>query len=666
MRNPSRLISKKVDFHIPFSPSQCLSLLQPGSLHPTTQLHALLLTSGLLLSPSATHLLSKLTSSYSLSGHLSHAHNLFAQIPQRTTFLYNTLIRAHVQSQHHLIAIHLFSQMISSGFRPDNFTFPFVFKACGDVPLFKMGLQVHCKAFVSGFLSNEVVQNCLIAMYMNCGEKEVGSVVFEGMNNRSVVSWNTMIAGLFQNGCAAEALMVFDRMVGDGVKVDEATVVSVLPACAVVKDLETGRRVHVLVDERGFGEYAPVRNSLIDMYAKCGNLGEARRLFDDGNWRKDVVSWTAMIGGCVLNGCVSEALHFGVRMQFSGIKPNLVTMASLLSACSSALFINYGKCLHGLCIRLRLKDDIVVETALIDMYANCGNMNFSARVFETCSRRTATWNAVVSGFAHNKHAITAIKHFKLMLAESVQPDQATIASVLPAYSDSADMNQALNLHCFLTKTGFLRSTETTTGLVDAYAKTGCLDAAKELFEGLNTKDYVAWSAIISGYGKHGHAKMAISLLERMIEAGIEPNKVTFTSVLYSCSHAGLVDEGVHIFQQMLQAHQVKPSLDHYACVVDLIGRAGKLEEAYGLIKRMPYEPNQAVWGALLGACVVHENVELGELAAKHLFEIEPENTGNYVLLGNVYAAVGRWEDAESVRSLLNSRGLRKAPGCSSV
>ncbi|KAJ0970196.1 hypothetical protein J5N97_023073 [Dioscorea zingiberensis] len=665
-----KLISKEVASLLPFTPSQFLHLLQSStqslSLHGAKKLHAFLLTSGVLFSAAGTHLLSKLTSLYSLSGHLSHARNLFEQMPKRTTFLYNTLIRGHVQSQQHLIAIRLFAQMISAGHRPDNFTFPFAFKACGDLPLLKMGLQAHCKAFVSGFVSNEIVQNCLIAMYMNCGEKEAASVVFDGMSNRSVVSWNTLIAGWFQNGCAAEAVMVFDRMVGAGVEVDEATVVSVLPACALLKDSEKGRRVGELVDERGFGDYAPVRNSLIDMYAKCGNLQEARRLFDDGDWSRDVVSWTAMIGGCILNGCASEALHLGVQMQFSRIKPNWVTMASLLSACTSKSFINYGKCLHGSCIRLRLNHDIVLETALIDMYANCGNMDLSARVFEQCSRRTATWNAVISGFAHNGLTILAIKHFELMLAESVRPDRATMASVLPAYSDSADMNQAMSLHCFLIKMGFLRSSEATTGLIDAYAKTGCLDVAKELFEELPTKDIVAWSTIISGYGKHGHAKTAIQLFERMLEAGVEANEVTFTSMLYSCSHAGLVDEGLHIFQQMLQAQHVKPSVDHYACVVDLIGRAGRLEEAYGMIKRMPFEANQAVWGALLGACVIHEDVKLGELAAKHLFEIEPGNTGNYVLLGNIYAAVGRWEDAEAVRSLLKNRGLRKAPGCSSL
>ncbi|XP_008787561.1 pentatricopeptide repeat-containing protein At5g39350 [Phoenix dactylifera] len=673
MYGPSCTLSKLSPPSVPRTPTQCLSLLRSltrsKALLPGKQLHALLISSGLLLNSSTSlPLLSKLATFYSLCGHTVHARLLFDKTPtkMKTPFLYNALIRGHVQCGVHSDALHLFAHMVSSGHRPDNFSYPFALKACSDLSLLHMGSVIHCKALVSGFGSDEYVQNSLMAMYMNCGDKEAATMLFDGMTNRTVVSWNTMIAGYVQNGCDEEAVLIFDWSVGSGVEIDRATVVSVLPACAHLKDLRRGRQVHELVKEKGFGGYVPVRNSLIDMYAKCGSLEEARSVFDNGMCERDVVSWTAMIGGYALNGREREALALSCQMQLMGVAPNSVTMASLLSACSTLASIEHGKCIHGLCIRLRLELDIIVETALIDMYVKCNSMKLSLLVFARGSKRAGTWNAVISGYARHGRAGDAIKQFKLMLAEAIRPDFATIASLLPAYAESADLQQAKNIHCYLYRMGFTRSFEASTGLVDIYAKAGNLDMAWELFDKLPVKDLVSWSAMIAGYGMHGHAKTAIWLFDRMVESGVEPNEVTCTSVLYSCSHAGLVDEGLGLFDRMLKVHGMKPNVDHYACIVDLLGRAGRLKEAYELIRGMPFEPNHAVWGALLGACVIHENVDFGKLAAERLFEIEPENTGNYVLLGNIYAALGRWEDVESVRRMMVERGLRKEPGCSLI
>ncbi|ONK71523.1 uncharacterized protein A4U43_C04F9520 [Asparagus officinalis] len=650
----------------PLTRTQCISLIgsytRTKSIRPATQLHALIVSSGLLDSSIA----SKLTIMYSMSGNTQNAHKLFDKIPRKTPALYSVLIRGHVQNGQHQVALKMFAQMISEGLHADNYAYPFALKACGEIRIVQLGSQIHCNVFVSGYTSDEYVQNCLIAMYMNQGRKDEASMVFNEMGNKSVVSWNTMIAGLYQNGFADEALSIFGRMVDDGFEIDRATVVSVLPACAQLKDLKCGKLVHNLVKEKGFQMYLPVKNSLIDMYSKCGRLEEARRIFDDQIGDKDVVSWTAMIGGYALNGYAIEALDLCYHMQLSGIRPNTVTMASLLSACGILPSISHAKSVHGLCIRFGLESDIVVETTLIDTYSKCDATSICLQVFERGSKRTATWNAIISGFARKGQSRHSIEQFKMMLLEKVSLDFATIASILPAYSYSADMQQAKNLHCYLMKTGFLQSYEITTGLIDVYAKAGCLDIAWNLFEALSVKDFVSWSAMIGGYGMHGHAKTAIWLLDQMILSGIKPNEVTFTSLLYSCSHAGLIDEGLNLFQRMVKDHSLRPHNEHYACVVDLLGRAGKLEEAYGVIRSMPFEANHAVWGGLLGACAVHENVELGEIASKRLFELEPENTGNYVLLGNIYAAVGRWEDTESLRETLKEKGLRKAPGCSLI
>ncbi|KAI4980985.1 hypothetical protein ZWY2020_021470 [Hordeum vulgare] len=541
---------------------QCLALLRSKNatpLSPTTtaQLHALLLTSGHLHDSS----IYPLFMLHCASGRPSDAHNLLAQMPHPPPVsLTNSLLRSYTGLGHHREAVALYSRMRAF----DHLTFPLAAKACAGLRLGRHGRAVHCRSLAAGFGRDAYVQNALISMYMSCGDVDDAEAVFGAMKNRSVVSWNAVIAGCVKNGCAERALEVFGEMVADGAGVDRATVVSVLPACARAKNLSIGRAVHRLVEERGLGDYAAVKNALIDMYGKCAGLEEARRVFDGHKYDKNVVSWTVMIG------------------------------------------------------------------------------------------------------ARSEQEKKAVGLFKRMIGESVRPDSATLASILPAYAESADLRQARNIHCFLLTLGFLRSTAITTGLVDVYAKAGDLDIAWTLFDRLPEKDVIAWTAILTGYGMHGHAQTAILLYDRMMELGVKPNTVTFTSLLYACSHAGLIDEGLQLFEDMRNIHGVVPNVEHYLSLVDMVGRAGRIKEAYCLIKDMPFEPSSSVWGALLGACVLHKNVEFGEIAAKHLFELEPENTGSRVLLGNIYAAADRWNDVQEVRKIMERKGLIKESGSSLV
>lgn len=579
------------------------------------------------------------------------------------------MIRMYVQMGRPNDALNMFVEMFHSGrAMPDHFTYPIVIKACSELLFVDTGVGVHGQTVKCGFDLDSFVQNSLLAMYMNVGEKEAAWLVFELMQERTVVSWNTLINGLFRNNCAEEALRVYGRMMDEGVGVDCATVVSVLQACGVLKNVVLGREVRALALEKGFWGNVVVRNALLDMYVKCGEMEEARLLLN-GMEEKDVVTWTTLINGYVVNGDARSALMLCRTMQLEGVKPNLVSVASLLSACGDLVSLKHGKCLHAWAIRQNIESEVVVETALIDMYAKCNDGNLSYKVFmKTSKKRTAPWNAVLSGFVHNRLARNAVQLFKKMLAENVRPDSPTFNSLLPAYAILADLKQAMNMHCYLVKLGFLCKLEVASMLVDIYSKCGSLGYAHQIFDTipLKDKDIIIWTAIIDGYGKHGYGKRAVSLFNQMVQSGEKPNEVTFTSVLHACSHAGLVDEGLSLFNLMLKKYQVIPSVDHYTCIVDLLGRAGRLNDAYNLIRTMPITHNHAVWGALLGACVIHENVELGEIAARWSFELEPENTGNYVLLAKLYAAVGRWRDAERVRNMVNEVGLRKTPANSLV
>lgn len=652
--------------------TECTSLLRhyalTKSLTNTKQLHARIISSGLLLtSKHSLYLSSLLTSTYAICGHVSYARHLFDELPKRTSRLFSIMIKLYTQLGLAFDAISLFVAMLGE-VRIDKLTYPFVIKACGDSSRVRAGGVVHGLVVVNGFVGDVFVGNSLLAMYMNCGKKERARLFFDSMGERSVVSWNTMISGYVQNGCARDALMVFREMVDGGVEVDLVTLISVLPACGYLKDYEAAKLVHLVAEERGFGSKLHVRNALVNVYVKCGRVDEARVIFDDMNVR-DVVTWTTMINGFILNGDFESALDLFPMMLLDGVKPNAFTLACLLSACVGSQHLKCGKGFHGWAMRHNLESDVNVQTALIDMYAKCNSVHVSFRVFgNTSKKRVVPWNAVLSGCIRNGLEREAVVLFSEMLSEGIEPNEATLKSLLPAYSTLANLQQAKNLHSYLKKSGFLTRLEVATALVDLYSKCGNLEDAYMIFNGIpsSDKDIILWSVVIAGYGMHGHGEIALTLFNQMVQSGVAPNEVTFTSALHACSHAGLVDEGLSLFKFMLKFQKSIPKADHYTCIVDLLGRAGRLEEAHELIRTMPFQPNHAVWGALLGACVIHENVELGEIAADWLFKLEPGNTGNYVLLGKIYSAAGRWKDAENIRYKMNGIGLIKLPSNSLV
>lgn len=632
------------------------------SIAGTKQLHAFIITSG----PLFTHLRSSLIRAY---GHVSNVRILFDEMSERSSFLYNTVMKMYAQNGASHDSLKMFLGMLRLGeYNPDNYTYPIVIKACTDLAWRKLGIALHGRVLITGFDMDTFVGNCLIAMYMNFGEVKAARKVFDAMWEHSVVSWNTLISGYFKNAYAKEALVVFDWMLKSGVEPDCASVVSVLPACGYLKEIEMGRMIHELVAGGRLGKNIAAWNALVDMYVKCGSVNEARLVFDRMSER-DVVTWTSMINGYALNGDVRNALGLFQLMQFEGVRPNSLTIGSLLSACSSLYYLKHGRSLHAWTIKQNLECEVIVETALIDMYAKCNLVKLSFQVFaRTSKKKTVPWNAILAGFVHNGLARKAVELFRQMLVEVVEPNDATLNSLLPAYAILADLQQAMNIHCYLIRYGFLSVVEVSTGLIDIYSKCGSLESAHKIFSEIpiKDKDIVVWSVIIAGYGMHGHGETAVSLFKEMVQSGVQPNEVTFTSALHACSHGGLLDEGLDLFNFMLENHQTCSRADHYTCIVDLLGRAGRLDEAYDLIRTMPLKPTHAVWGALLGACVIHGNVELGEVAAKWLFELEPENPGNYVLLSKLYSAVRRWKDAENVRDVMDEKGLRKAPAHSLI
>jgi pentatricopeptide repeat protein len=456
--------------------------------------------------------------------------------------------------------------------------------------------------------------------------------VFDKMPKRNLVAWTSLIAGYSQYGQGQEALSVFSEMQRAGVEPNEYTLSSVLKACAGIEALQQGEQLHARTIKADLESDVVLGNALIDMYAKCGRMEDACQVFGKMS-RCDVVSFTGMIAGYAKHGSIENA-----REVFDRISQR----------------------------------DVFSWTAMVSGYAKCGSIEEARQMFDRMPHKNVvSWNAMIAayaqhghGYAHHRYGEEALSLFCQMLRHGMKPDQLTFASILSSCAGLAALEQGKQVHSHIIKIEFESYVILETALVDMYAKSGRIETARQVFDEMSQKDVVSWNVMIAGYGKHGKAQDGLELFEQMQEAGVTPTSITFVSVLSACSHAGLVDEGWHYFNCMSQYHAIKPIAEHYACMVDLLGRAGQLEEAALFIETMPVEPGADVLGALLAACRVHGNIELGEKVAERIFEQNPNNSGTYVVLSNIYAAAGRWDDAAKIRKLMTDRGVIKEPGCS--
>eukprot|EP01018_Ginkgo_biloba_P010846 Gb_36538 [translate_table: standard] len=594
------------------------------------------------------------------------ARYVFDKMSQRDVVSWNGIIGGYVQNGYPEESLTLFHQMLLQYVKPNKITMINILSACAQLSALQEGKEIHGYIIKNGFEVDVVVGNTLMDMYAKCRSIDIAHHLFDKMSKRNVVSWNAMIAGYVQHGQANEGLALFNKMYLQDIKPDSVTMMTVLPACSHLSALQYGQWIHGYIIKNGFETDVVVSTAIIDMYCKCRNIAIARQVFDNMSIRNPV-SWNAMITGYAQNGHANEALTLFNEMQLQGIKPEAVAMVSVLSTCTLLSALQQGKQIHGYIIRSGFESDVVVATALVDMYATCGNIDIARQCFDKMSiRNVVSWSSIIVVYARNGLAKEALTLFNEMLLQDIKPDSVTMVSVLPACAQLLALQQGKQIHGYVIRSGFGLEVAVATALIDMYAKCGSIEIARQLFERMPIRNVVSWNAMIQGYGMHGHGKDALALFSQMRQMGMMPDHITFIGVLSACSHAGLVDKGLQYFDCMSEEYCIVPKVEHYACMVDLLGRAGHLDEALDFITKMPLEPNAVVWGALLGACRIHGNIKLGEHVAERLFDLEPKNAGRYVLLSNIYAAAGRWVDVARVRTMMRERGLKKTPGCSLI
>ena len=636
---------------------------------------------------------------------------------QPTVYWWNALIRHAVHLRFLEDVLVLYRKMQRFGWKPDHYTFPFVFKACGDLPSFRRGASVHAVVCANGFESNVFVCNAMVAMYGRCGMLDDARQVFDELCVRGigdVVSWNSIVAAYVQGGNKKNALKMFTRMVDDHrICPDVVSIVNILPVYASLSAWLQGKEIHGFAVRNGLVEDVFVGNAVVDMYAKCGMMDEANKVFER-MMVKDVVSWNAMVTGysqigrfedalalfekmreekielnvvtwsAVIAGYAQrdhgyEALDVFRQMQVCGSEPNVVTLVSLLSGCASVGTLLHGKETHCYAIKRILNvdgndpgDDLMIINGLIDMYAKCKSVKVARMMFDTIAtkeKNVVTWTVMIGGYAQHGEANDALELFSKMLGQEIfiKPNAFTIACALMACSRLAALRLGKQIHCYVLRNQYESMVVFVANcLIDMYSKSGDVDAAQVVFDNMKQRNAVSWTSLMTGYGMHGCGEDALRVFDEMRRAGWMPDGVTFVVVLYACSHTGMVEQGMKYFNSMSDEYGVVPGVEHYACMVDLLGRAGRLDEALKLIEGMPMEPTPIVWVALLSACRLHPNIELGEHAANRLLELESENDGSYTLLSNIYANARRWKDVARIRSLMRHTRIKKRPGCSWV
>ncbi|GAY47298.1 hypothetical protein CUMW_103490 [Citrus unshiu] len=529
------------------------------------QVHAHLIKSRFHLNPTISENLLEAAAILIPATTMDYALSIFHKINEPDSSAYNIMIRAFTLKQSPQEAVMLYKTMLENSLEPDRFTFACTLKACSRIRALEEGEQIHAQILKSGFGCRQLVTNTLIHLYANCGRIDIARKMFDRMSNRDVFSWNSMFSGYVKTECWREIVDLFNEMRDLGVKFDEVTLINVLMACGRLADIELGGWISEYMEEKELNGNVKLMTAVVDMYAKCGHVDKARRLFEQMNI-KDVVAWSAMISGYSQARRCKEALGVFHDMQMANVVPNEVTMVSVLSCCAVLGALETGKWVHLYVKKKRMELTITLGTALMDFYAKCG----------------------------------------------------------------------------------------------------LIENAVEVFKKMPLKNVFSWTVLIQCLASNGQGERALETYYIMREKNIEPNDVAFIAVLSACSHVGMVDEGRELFVSMSRDFDLEPRMEHYGCMVDILGRAGLIEEAYQFIKNMPIPPNPVIWRTLLAACRAHKNVKVGEESLKNLVTLEPMHSGDYILLSDIYASVGRCEDALRVMNQMREQGIKKTPGCSLI
>ncbi|XP_010257871.2 PREDICTED: pentatricopeptide repeat-containing protein At3g02330 [Nelumbo nucifera] len=607
---------------------------------------------------------SALVDMYAKCKKLTYSHQVFQELPERNEVSWSTMIAGYVQNDQLIDGLELFKEMQRAGIEVSQSIYASAFRLCAGISSLRLGSQMHGHALKNNFGSDVIVGTAILDMYSKCSCLTDARRMFNSLSHHNLQSWNAIIVGYARGDLGFEALQLFRLMQRSGIGIDEISLSGAFSSCAVIQGLLEGVQLHGLAIKSNFESNICVANAILDMYGKCGALVEARSVYDEME-RLDAVSWNAIIAAYEQNEHEEDTLLLFSRMLHSGMEPDEFTYGSVLKACASLEALNYGLEIHNRIIKSGLGVDLFVGSALVDMYCKCGMMEEAGKLHDRIdNQKIVSWNAIISGFSLQKQSEEAQKFFCQMLDTGLRPDNFTYATVLDTCANLATIGLGRQVHAQVIKQEMQSDVFISSTLVDMYSKCGNMQDSRLMFEKMPKKDFVSWNAMITGYAQHGLGEEALKIFERMQVENVKPNHATFVAVLRACGHVGLVEEGLRYFQSMLHEYGLDPQLEHYSCMVDIVGKSGKVDEALKLINEMPFEADAIIWRNLLSICQIHGNVEVAEQAAHSILCLDPQDSAAYILLSNIYAKAGMWDEVSKMRRIMKHSGLKKEPGCS--
>ncbi|KAL0349176.1 UNVERIFIED_CONTAM: Pentatricopeptide repeat-containing protein, mitochondrial [Sesamum angustifolium] len=628
----------------------CLGRPRLGS-----QIHGLATVSGFM---SYVSVCNSLMNMYCKSRELRKALCIFENMKTPDTVSYNTVLSGFEDSK---CALLFAREMHSVGVVFDAVTYTSVLAHCADGQEFDFGFQLHCLVLKFGLKMEIFIGNALVTLYSKCGKIADADKLFREMPHKDLVSWNAILSGYAQEGTYGVVVILgFIEMVKGGMNLDHVSMTSVISACGQERNLDFGKQVHALSMKSGYGSHVSVCNVLMSMYSKCEMVEDAELVFEniiDHN----VVSWTTMLS---INE--EDAVNLFKEMMRHEIYPNDVTFIGLIHAITKHSMMQEGLMVHGFCIKSSFFSEINVANSFITMYGKFKLVKDCFNVFEELDHREIiSWNALISAYSLNGMYQEALQVF-LAASKELQPNPYTFGSVLHAIasSESISLRQGQRCHGYIRKLGLSTDPVVSGALLDMYAKRGSICESQKIFNELTQKSQVAWTAIISAHSRHGDYESVMKYFKEMVMEDVKPDSITFLSVLTSCGRNGMVDKGFEIFNSMVNDHSVEPSAEHYSCIVDMLGRAGRLKEAEELLSQIPGGPGISVLQSLLGACRVYGNVEIAIRVSDALIAMEPNESGSYVLMSNLFAETGKWEKVAKMRTMMRDRKVTKEVGFS--
>ncbi|XVF09958.1 hypothetical protein REPUB_Repub07fG0142300 [Reevesia pubescens] len=607
------------------------------------------------------NLVSGLIDFYSKFEFTGEAYKLFICKGNHDTVTWTMMISSFVQAQRWNQALLLYIDMVEAGVPPNEFTFVKLLGACSVLGL-NYGKLVHAHMLLWGVKLNVVLKTTLVDMYSRFRRMEDASKVLNLTPEFDTFLCTAVISGFAQNFMFQKAIAAFCEMRISGIVPNNYTFASMLNVSSLMLCLELGQQIHTRVVVVGLEDDVSVGNALVNMYVKCSNkIEDALRVFR-GISSPSVISWTSLIAGFAEHGFLQDSFHLFVEMRAAGVEPNSFTISSIIGSFNAAKSLPQTLMLHGHVIKTNLNKDIVVQNALIDVYASLGMLDDAWQIVHMMSRRDAvTYTSLASRMNQMGHNECALHIITDMYNDDIKIDEFSMASFLSASADLGTVVTGKQLHCHSVKSGLGWWISVSNGLVDLYGKCGRISDAQRAFTEITVPDIFSWNGLISGLASNGYISSALSAFDDMRLAGVRPDAVTFLLVLSACNNGKLVDLGLEYFQSMREIYKVVPQLDHYVHLVDILGQGGRLEEAMEVIQTMPFRADASIYKTLLRACKAHKNIPLAEDIARRGLELDPSDPAFYILLANLYEDSGRHDLGEKTRNVMREKWMRRNP-----